>query len=247
MNRLQTLLLIVFFLWASLTLNAEILLYGSKQYDTETKLVTMEIKTGWNMVPWGTGYSQDNASCDFSHYGLLFFSPTVNNYGAVSVTGSTINYEVSGEQRIQMETALPVDREQKFRYISEETGAFMLYSFSDCVARTTLHKVFRSNQSPEQYDISLNRIRQGWNFLTITPLMTQSPANEWLGSCTITGINAWDASRQDWTDPANSPVLGGGTGNGEGMNLDVSQSIPRELIGLPYAFNFENDCQLNLG
>ena len=220
--------------------------YGPKSYDDETGIITTQIKEGWNMIPWASPDINDR-SCDFQHYGELFYSPTVNLYVTVALTGATLDYILTEEDMQALSSALPLDREQGYRYMSEESGAFFFYSFKDCTMKQDAWKANRGSLTPREFNVAANKIRGGWNFLTITPYMTEKPLSEWKGSCDISSINAWNAENQSWADPSNKPSLDiGGTSPREALVLDTSKNISKDLIGLTYAFEFEDDCQLNL-
>ena len=224
----KILLIGIFALVFSAVVFAAAVTTGLGTYDSETGEATINLRPGWNIVPFGASEELPE-SCNVK--AVWIWSPTAKRYMGGS-PGDKAMPQSDGD-------ILLADKENKYLY-AQQYGAFAggmwVYVGNEC----TLRKSFWTSASNDE--IAQMKLAKGWNFASVSPWMNGKKISEFLGDCTLSKITAWDATMQRWGTGASSTDYM--VEMAKKINDGEDEPLLEEMSGVVFLMKVPEECNL---
>lgn len=197
-------------------------------YDPETGEAIIDLKPGWNLVPYGASGSEQ---CQLG--AIWIWVPTVGRYYGGRF-GNTASYSRDLLQAIESDDA---DNYLYAQGYGPFAGGHWVYSANECQVTRT----FAPTSAGEGIDGM--KLAEGWNFVTISPWMKNKKLSDFMGECELLMIASWDSRAQAWASGTTTEMEQAADMVNEGLDTGV---IGDSSVGDVYLLKAVQACTLGL-
>jgi hypothetical protein len=207
-------------------------------YNSDTEKLTLNLEKGWNLVPLDTiEFNRDNllATCNAQYsfvYDVMNKNYLSEDYRGWDEFSSSYSYDIISRSGVD------------YAYSTNPTfGAAWIYLNSPCSLSTYYGRHYDYapkfwTEENKQSVGSLLKLVEGWNFLTINPLMIGNTYQLTFENCNIVAGNVWNESTQNWgyLTSSNTPLLK--------LNQNTAK-VSADDVGQVLVLKVSGECNLN--
>lgn len=233
----KIILMLIILMLTSITLADEI---GTPiGYNEETGDYVFYLSPGWNLVPLGLSGLKEAVVSGTSE------AATCTNEMLSENIKATYIYNPLTKSYVNTFGFSPPTYNQTFNFTENKlisltptlTGQWIYVNQN----ASTCKLGFGIQKKSELEGLKDYKLKIGWNFVTISPLMIGNTYKELFKNCNITAANSWNTAEQKWTASSSTQF-------GQMLSEELSPIINEDgLVGLVFVIKVSNDCTLNYG
>ncbi len=223
-------------------------------YDPETGLVTVQLHKGWNLVP--TGSTTELGNCTDSLSYMYLYSNYQKSYVGAKLAANQPNPGLNAIEYYPNREAFDLLQQDEYKYPNSTNnpyyglmgfGGMWFYSNSSCSIKQGIGRLNDMSGITQDF-LNERKLKQGWNFINVSPWMLEKTFKDVFKSCTVTSANMWDSSGQKWIFPSSSEFannLMNATPNATFRESSMQQNSI--VLGSILIIKVTSDCTLNKG